>query len=271
MSRTLLATICLSTAMMGGEYAAATEAGGHIPTGLHPQLRIGQPEMSAVGGRAGGPDWIAQLATAEPVAFGPHAVRLGGSRISFHGSRDAGLVPYGAAAALDVGVVEPGHAGFRSRKTGQPGTAVTASLVTAVGMQSDSVSAAAFSDLTYSRIPAGDGLGYLPHGGHAEALTGSIGVQSTAHFDTPMGAMAPQFQLSLDHDFDIGEGFGDPFSGLDRRNIYIEERDATEFDLDNAISLRMKGIVPGWFHYETRIRVRLEGIREVSGRIRFKW
>ena len=47
--------------------------------------------------------------------------------------------------------------------------------------------------------------------------------------------------------------------------------DYTEFDLDNAISLRMKGIVPGWFHYETRIRVRTTGIREISGRIRFKW
>ena len=79
--------------------------------------------------------------------------------------------------------------------------------------------------------------------------------------------MEPEFRLSLDQDFETGP----PPSEIGRWNIYIEERDVTEFDLDNAISLRMKGIVPGWFHYETRIRVRTTGLRSVTGRIRFKW
>lgn len=101
----------------------------------------------------------------------------------------------------------------------------------------------------------------------AHLVTGSLGLRSSARIDTGWTVMEPEFRLSLDQDFETGA----PPSELGRWNIYVEERDVTEFDLDNAISLRMKGIVPGWFHYETRIRVRTTGLRSVTGRIRFKW
>ena len=266
MSRTLLATICLSTAMIGGEsMVSRAEAGDGIQTGRPDQFSIDQ---SGLFGRAdeGSADtrWLANIAARDPGSV---------SRFSVQGDLGDGPAPLGAAAILDFGVVDdgladPGYARFQARPIGQPDSAFTASLGTAVGLRFDSGTAGAFSNLNYARA-LGGGSAQSDFGD--ESLTGSVGLLSTIRVDTAMGAMEPEFRLSLDHDFDIGGRAGGPFSDYDRQNIYIEERDVTHFDLDNAISLRMKGIVPGWFHYETRIRVRRTGIREVSGRIRFKW
>ncbi len=274
MSRTLLATICLSTAMIGGEsMGSRAEAGSGIDIGQQDHLSIDQ---SGLFGHADDvsedPNWLANIATANPQGIGVGDPRPG-SRVSIQSDLGDGPAPLGAAAILDFGVVdggnaEPGYARFRARPIGQREPAFTASLGTAVGLRFDNGTAGAFSNLNYARSVGG---GSMPSEFGDESLTGSVGLQSNMRLDTAVGAMEPEFRLSLDHDFGLGDGAGGPLSDFGRQNIFIEERDVTHFDLDNAISLRMKGIVPGWFHYETRVRVRLTGIREVTGRIRFKW
>ena len=274
MSRTLLATICLSTAMIGSE-SVVSEAGADdgIQSGQQPLFSIDQSGLFGPANTVtDDPNWLANMATANPQVNDADALPVGG-RLSIQGGIGDGPAQPAAAAVLDFGVVdggvaEPGYTRFRAAPIGQPDSVFAASLGTAVGFRFDAGTAGAFSNLNYARSIGGGSAG--PEFGD-ESLTGSVGLQSTARFDTAMGAMEPQFRLSLDHDFDIGDGVGGPLSDQGRQNIYIEERDVTHFDLDNAISLRMKGIVPGWFHYETRVRVRLSGIREVSGRIRFKW
>lgn len=274
MSRTLLATICLSTAMIGGEsMVSGAGAGEGVQSGRLSQLSIDQSGLFGLSEEApDNPHWLANMAAANPQGYGsaapPH-----GSRLSFQGGTGNGPAPLAAAAILDFGVIdagteEPGYARFRGLPAAQPDSVITTSLGAAVGTRFNTVTAGAFSNLNYARA-TGDGFAGPETGD--ESLTGSVGLQSTLRFDTAMGAVEPQFRLSLDHNFDIDNGVGGPLSDLGRRSIFIEERDVTHFDLDNAISLRMKGIVPGWFHYETRIRVRTTGIREVTGRIRFKW
>lgn len=274
MSRTLLATICLSTAMIGGEsMGSRAEAGSGIEIGQPDHYSIDQ---SGLFGHASDvsddPHWLADIATANSHGIGAGDPRPG-SRLSIQSELGDRPAPLGSAAVLDFGVVDGGHAGpgyarFQARPIGQRDAAFTASLGTAVGLRFDNGTAGAFSNLNYARSLGG---GSLPSGFGDQSLTGSVGLQSTMRLDTALGAMEPEFRLSLDHDFGLGDGAGGPLSGHGRQNIFIEERDVTHFDLDNAISLRMKGIVPGWFHYETRIRVRRTGIREVTGRIRFKW
>lgn len=273
MSRTLLATICLSSAMIGGESMVSDAgAGDGMQTGQHPHLSIDQSgRFGLADDLSDHPHWLANIAAANPQVNDAAAPPYG-SRLSFQSGVGDGPVPVGAAAILDFGVVDvgaaPGYARFRASPDGQTDSALTASLGAAVAMRFDTGTAGAFTNLNYARSVEEGFTG--PESGD-ESLTGSVGLQSTMRFDTAVGALEPQFRLSLDHDFDIADGDGGPLSDDGRHNIYIEERDVSHFDLDNAISLRMKGIVPGWFHYETRIRVRRTGIREVSGRIRFKW
>ncbi len=129
-------------------------------------------------------------------------------------------------------------------------------------------------DFRFGDVTAGpfSSLSHAPSIGIADnAWTGAVGLQASTRLDTAIGPLEPQLQFSLADDFDIGGGRFEPWREHDRRNLYVEHFDPAQFDFENALSLRMKGIVPGYFHYETRIRVRMTGIREVTGRIRFKW
>ena len=129
-------------------------------------------------------------------------------------------------------------------------------------------------DFRFGDVTAGpfSSLSYAPSPGIADsAWTGAVGLRASTRFDTGIGPLEPELQFSLADDFDIGGGRFEPWRDRDRRDLYVEHFDPAQFDFENALSLRLKGIVPGYFHYETRVRVRLTGIREVTGRIRFKW
>lgn len=129
-------------------------------------------------------------------------------------------------------------------------------------------------DFRFGDVTAGpfSSLSHTPSRGIADsAWTGAVGLRASTRFDTDIGPVEPQLQFSLADDFDFGGGRFEPWRDQDRRNLYYEYVDPAQFDFENALSLRLKGIVPGYFHYETRVRVRLTGIREVTGRIRFKW
>lgn len=129
-------------------------------------------------------------------------------------------------------------------------------------------------DFRFGDVTAGpfSSLSHTPSRGIADsAWTGAVGLRASTRLDTDIGPIEPQLRFSLADDFDLGGGRFEPWRDQDRRDLYYEYVDPAQFDFENALSLRLKGIVPGYFHYETRIRVRLTGIREVTGRIRFKW
>lgn len=104
-----------------------------------------------------------------------------------------------------------------------------------------------------------------------DSLAGAIGVQTSALFESAMGPLEALIDLYLAQEMDIDGVRLRTLPGALRRNIRSETVDAANFDFDNALSLRIKGIVPGYFHYETRVRVRSTGLQEISGGIRFRW
>lgn len=182
----------------------------------------------------------------------------------------------GAAAVLDLkidddGVAPPAYDRFIAVSPAHRGTGTSVSLDASTGSRFGAISAGPFSSLTYTRSFADGHAGPGSPTVGRQSLTGSLGLQGSARIDTGLGAIEPHIRLSLDRDFDIGHGAVGPLSGAARRSIYMEEVDVSEFQLENAISLKIKGRVPGLFFYETRIRVRTTGIREVSGRIKFRW
>jgi len=251
MSRKLIATVCLSIALTGAEI-----------TGL---------------AAAEDPAWLVRYAASN--TDGNSAIPVPQSQL-FAIQRDiaAGTQQAGAAAALDLYfdtddgfAASPAQGGYPAAFASPSGTGITASLGGAVGFQFGEVSAGPFSSLTYSRSFS-DGRAEPGRLDTAEeALTGSFGLQTSARFGTGAGAVDSHIRLSLDHDFDIDDGTIGQAAGSARRSIYMEELDATKFDLENAISLRIKGRVPGLFFYETKIRVRMTGISEVNGRIKIKF
>ena len=69
----------------------------------------------------------------------------------------------------------------------------------------------------------------------------------------------------------MSSAFGKTLHGALSRTLSSETVDPAKFDFENALSFRLKGMVPGYFQYETRVRVRSTGLREVTGAIRFRW
>ncbi len=128
-----------------------------------------------------------------------------------------------------------------------------------------------FSSLTYAG-PNDDSIGdrttlYATQ----DSLTGAIGLQTSALLKSGLGPLEALIDLYLAHEFDIDGLRLRTLPGALRRNIYAEPADPAKFDLENALSLRLKGMVPGYFQYETRLRVRSTGIQEITGGIRFRW
>lgn len=281
MSRKLVATICLSTVLIGTANTASAAA-------ELDDVAISSGGTAAIAGRSGWPAhsefpgpsvedsaWLIRFAAAG-LDDGVGAAEPRGDRFAVHRGFTAGIRQAGAAVVLDLDidddVVAPlAYDRYLADSAVRPGPGFTASLGGAAGLRFGAVSAGPFSSLTYTRS-FGDGhAGPGPLGTVEESLTGALGLQGSARLETGMGTVDSRIRLSLDRDFDIDDGTAGPVAGSTRRNIYIEEIDATEFDLENAISLRIKGNVPGLFFYETRIRVRRTGIREVTARMWVKF
>ena len=179
-----------------------------------------------------------------------------------------------AAAWFDIGIDDDVFAQSAYGQFGvEPATNPTAGFTALLGeaVIVEEVSVRPFSSLTYSR-PYDDTFGG-PTSSYAarDSLIGAIGLQTSGRFDTGMGTLETLIDLYLAHELDVDGVRLKTLPGVLRRNIHSEPVDPVKFDFENALSFRIKGTVPGYFQYETRIRVRSTGIREVTGGIRFRW
>lgn len=164
---------------------------------------------------------------------------------------------------------EPAYGRFSIDPATNPAASFTASLgeATTIG----AVSIRPFSSLTYAVPDAGSFGGPMSTSAVGESLIGAIGVQTSALFDGDLGPLAALIDLYLAHEMDIDGVRLRTLPGALKRNIRTETADPAQFDFENALSFRIRGMLPGYFQYETRIRVRSSGIREVVGGIRFRW
>ncbi len=280
MSRKLVATLCLGLASIGNAAveAAATELGGASDmqtvtslTGENGRSGHVDTGLDSIAGSA----WLVRHA-ADPDAR-PRRERSRSTGFATHRAIDLGSgIEGGAAAGFDFdfdldGMEMPVHRGDVADWLNAPQAGATASLGAAAGFQFGPVQAGPFSTLTYTGA-AGGGSAIGFRDATEQSLTGSVGLQAMTQLDGALGPSDTQFRLSLDQDLFVERDTVD--SALDpwRRNIFVEEVDASEFDFENAIVfLKHRGRVPGWFFYEARVRVRTTGLRAVTGRIWVKW
>ena len=95
--------------------------------------------------------------------------------------------------------------------------------------------------------------------------TAVVGLRGTGHFDGPLGPVDARLLLSLEQPIETA---GRPGT---RHNLKIEEIDGTRFRLEHALSLRLRGRLNEFVRYETRVRLRSTGIREVSARLKINF
>ncbi|NNG05971.1 MAG: hypothetical protein HKM95_17965 [Inquilinus sp.] len=121
------------------------------------------------------------------------------------------------------------------------------------------------------RLFAGPVVGFREPGTGDGSLIGHIGLLTATRLESSIGPVDTQLSVSLEQPLGIVEQAGGDHWNTARRNLSFEEIDATDLRLEHALSLRLRGRVDGLFDYESRIRLRSSGIREVSARIRIKW
>lgn len=164
--------------------------------------------------------------------------------------------------------VQPAHGRFGVEPAPTPTAGFTALLGEAVTIGEFSVTP--YSSLIYTR-PYDDTFGGPTSYAAQDSLIGAIGLKTSGRFDTGMGTLETLINLYLAHELDIDGVRFKTLPGALRRNIRFEPVDPEQFDFENALSFRIKGMVPGYFHYETRVRVRSTGLREVTAGIRIRW
>lgn len=237
MSRKLAATICLSMALIAADQtaSAAMELGDLvIPGGPVADDGVGLPAPQ--GGQ-----------------FGVYR------RLAANGGYAGGVLDLDIHDDV-IGLSAPG--GYPAGPAAGREAGFTLSLNGGVGVEAGLISAGPIAGLRYTRSPD-DGDGDAGSGAadmNGESLIGMVGLQALARFNSGAGPISSRLDLSLEQDFGGGTTAA--------RNIAIEEIDATRFRLERAISLRIKGNVRGLFDYETRLRIRRTGIREVTARIK---
>lgn len=190
-------------------------------------------------------------------------------------SRDVTASPQDVTAAwFDIRIdddvfAQPVYGQFGIDPATNPAAGFTALFGSAVTV--GEVSVGPFSSLTYAG-PRDDPFdGATTTYAAQDTLTSAIGLQTSALFDSGLGPLEALIDLYLAHEMDIDGVRLRTLPGALKRNIYAEPADPAKFDFENALSFRIKGMMPGYFHYETRVRVRSTGIREVTGAIRFRW
>lgn len=164
---------------------------------------------------------------------------------------------------------QPAYGQFGVAPATNPVMSLTASLGETASLGGFSVRP--FSSLAYAGPDDDTFASPLVANAVGESLIGAIGVQTSALFDSGLGPLEALIDLYLAHEMDIDGVRLRTMPGSLKRNIHTETANPEEFDFENALSFRIRGMLPGFFQYETRIRVRSTGIQEITGGIRFRW